>query len=87
MQLNTDLEDLDGFLPVDVVVTNEGSHAPFEILKSVLMMTTVTASLLVKVPILCQFPDIIIKSIMLSFWSILRRLKKQIDHLILILAK
>ena len=29
MQLNTDLEDLDGFLPVDVVVTNEGSHAPF----------------------------------------------------------
>ena len=47
MQLNTDLEDLDGFLPVDVVVTNEGSHAPFEILKSVLMMTALTPSLLV----------------------------------------
>ena len=47
MQLNTDFEYLDGLLPVDVVVTNEGSHAPFEILKSVLMMTAVTPSLLV----------------------------------------
>ena len=73
MQLNTDLEDLDGFLPVDVVVTDEGGHAPFEILQSVLMMTAVTASLLVKVPILCQFPDIIvIRGIVLSYkriWS------------------
>ena len=47
MQLNAGLEDLDGLLPVEVVVTNEGSHAPFEILKSVLMMTAVTPSLLV----------------------------------------
>ena len=38
------LEDLDGLLPVEVVVTNEGSHAPFEIMKSVLMMTTVISS-------------------------------------------
>ena len=47
MQLNADLEHLDSLLPIDVVVTNEGSHAPFEILKSVLMMTALTPSLLV----------------------------------------
>jgi hypothetical protein len=60
MQLNAGLEYLDGLLPVEVVVTNEGSHAPFEIMKPVLMMIAVTAILLVKVPILCQFPDIIV---------------------------
>ena len=47
MQLNADLEDLDGLLPVDVVVSDEGGHAAFEIMKPVLMMTAVTASLLV----------------------------------------
>ena len=47
MQLNASLEHLDGLLPVDVVVTNEGSHAPFEILQPVLMMTAVTTSFLV----------------------------------------
>ncbi len=31
MQLNASLEYLDGLLPVEVVVTNEGSHAPLEI--------------------------------------------------------
>jgi len=77
MQLNASLEDLDSLLPVEVVVTDEGGHAPFEILQPVLMMTTVATSLLVKVPIFCQFPDIIIRSIMLSFWSILRRLKNR----------
>ena len=73
MQQNAGLEDLDSLLPVEVVVGDEGSHAPFEIMKPVLMMTTVTASLLVKVPILCQFPDIIvIRGIVLSYkriWS------------------
>ena len=47
MQLNADLEYLHGLLPIDVVVSNEGGHAPFEIMKSVLMVTTVTTSLLV----------------------------------------
>jgi hypothetical protein len=47
MQLNASLEDLDGLFPVEVVVSNEGSHALFEILQPVLMMTAVTASLFV----------------------------------------
>jgi len=59
MQLNACLENLDSLLPVEVVVADEGSHAPFEIMKPVLMMTTVTTSLLVEVPEFCQFPDII----------------------------
>ena len=45
MQLNTDLEYI--VLPIEVVVTNKGSHAPFEILKPVLMMTAVITSFLV----------------------------------------
>ena len=45
MQLNTDLEYI--VLPIEVVVTNKGSHAPLEILKPVLMMTAITASLFV----------------------------------------
>ena len=53
MQFYASLEDLDGLLPVEVVVTDECGDAPLEILKSVLMVTTVRASLLVKVPILC----------------------------------
>ena len=47
MQLNAGLEYLDSLLPAEIIVTNECSHAPFEIMKSVLMMTTVTTSLLV----------------------------------------
>ena len=42
MQLNAALEYLDGLLPVDVVVGDEGSHAPFKIMKPVLMVTAVT---------------------------------------------
>ena len=80
MKLNACLEDLHGLLPVEVVVGNESGHAPFEIMKSVLMMIAVATSLFVKIPILCQFPDIIvIRSIMLSYrriWSPLRRLVK-----------
>ena len=41
MQLNTGLEYLDSLLPVEVVVGDEGSHAPFEVMKPVLMMPTV----------------------------------------------
>ena len=44
VQLNADFEDLDGLLPVEVVVSNEGGQAPLEIMKPVLMMTTVTHS-------------------------------------------
>ena len=47
MQRYASLEYLDSLLPAEVVVTNEGSHAPLEIMKPVLMMTAVTASLLV----------------------------------------
>jgi len=47
MQFYASLEYLDSLLPVDVVVGDEGSHAPFEVMKPVLMMPTVTASLLV----------------------------------------
>ena len=47
MKLNADLEYLDSLLSVEVVVTNEGGHAPFEIMKPVLMMIAVTTSLLV----------------------------------------
>ena len=60
MQLYADLEDLDSLLPVEIVVATESGDAFFEIMKSVLMMSTVTASLLVKVPIFSQFPDIIV---------------------------
>ena len=60
MQFYASLEDLDSFLPIKVIVTDEGSHAPLEILQPVLMMTTVATSLLVKVPIFSQFPDIIV---------------------------
>ena len=73
MQLNADLKYIDGLLSVEVVVANKSVDAPLEIPKSVLMVTAVTASLLVKVPILCQFPDIIvIRGIVLSYkmiWS------------------
>ena len=44
MQFYASLEYLDGLLPVEVVITDEGSHTPFEIMKPVLMMTTVTHS-------------------------------------------
>ena len=44
VQLNADLEDLDGLSPVEVVVSNEGGQAPLEIMKPVLMMTTITHS-------------------------------------------
>ena len=47
MQLNADFEYIDGLLPIEVVVGDESSHAPFEIMKSVLMVTTVTTSLFV----------------------------------------
>ena len=47
MQLNAGLEYIDSLLPVEVVVSDEGGDAPFEIMKSVLMVTTVTPSLLV----------------------------------------
>jgi len=43
MQLNADLEDLDSLLPVEVVVTDEGGDAPFEIMKPVLVVTAVTS--------------------------------------------
>jgi hypothetical protein len=42
-----DLEYLHGLLPIEVVIADEGGHAPFKILKSVLMMTTVTTNLFV----------------------------------------
>jgi hypothetical protein len=47
MQLYADLEDLDSLLPAEVIVVDESGDAALKILKSVLMMTTVTASLLV----------------------------------------
>ena len=47
MQLDAGLEYLDGLLPVEVVIADKVADAPLEILKSVLMMTAVTASLLV----------------------------------------
>ena len=60
MQLNAGLEYLDSLLPVEVVVGDECVDTPLEILQPVLMMTAVTASFLVKIPILCQFPDIVV---------------------------
>ncbi len=47
MKLNAALEDLDSLLPIEVVITDEGGHAPFEILKPVLVVLAVTTSLLV----------------------------------------
>ena len=68
MQFYASLEDLDSFLPIKVIVTDEGGHAPLKILQPVLMMTAVTTSFLVKVPIL---PDIIvIRSIEWSYREI-----------------
>jgi hypothetical protein len=59
MQLNADLKHLNGLLPVEIIVTDEGGDAALEIMKPVLVVTAVTTSLLVDVPIFCQFPDII----------------------------
>ena len=68
MQFYASLENLHGFLPVEVIVADEGGHAPLEILKSVLVVTAVTTSLLVKVPRFCQFPNIVvIRSIVWSY--------------------
>ena len=47
MQFYASLEDLNSLLPVEVVVADESGDAPFKILKSVLMMTTVTTNLFV----------------------------------------
>jgi len=44
MQQNASLEYLDGLLPVEVVVADEGGQRPFEILKPVLVVTTVISS-------------------------------------------
>ena len=57
VQQNANLEYLDSFLPIKVVVTDECGDAALEILQPILMMTTVTPSLLVKIPIFCQFPE------------------------------
>jgi len=79
MQLNAGLEYLDSLLPVEVVVADEGGDAPLKIMKSVLMMTTVTTSVLVKVPVFCQFSNIIaIRSVLRSYrriWSPLIKLQ------------
>ena len=47
MQLYADFEYIDGLLPVEVVVADEGGQAPFEIMKPVLMVTAIATSLLV----------------------------------------
>ena len=47
MQLYADFEDIHSLLPVKVVVADEGVDAALEIMESVLMVTTVTASLFV----------------------------------------
>ena len=65
MQLNTSLEYIDSLLPAEIIVSDEGGHAPFEILQPVLMMTTVATSLLVKGQIFSQFPDIIVIRVIL----------------------
>jgi len=71
MQLNTGLEYIDSLLPVEIIVADECGDTPFEILQPVLMMTTVATSLLVEVPIFCQFPDIVgIRSILVSYRGI-----------------
>jgi hypothetical protein len=68
VQQNASLEYLDSFLPIKVVVTDECGDAALEILQPILMMTTVTTSLLVRVPIFSQFPDIVvIRSILRSY--------------------
>ena len=47
MKLNACLKHIHSLLPVEVVVANEGGHALFEIMKPVLVVTTVTTSLFV----------------------------------------
>ena len=59
VQLYADLEHLHSLLPVKVIVGDEGVDAALEIMKPVLVVLTVTTSLLVQVPIFCQFPDIV----------------------------
>jgi len=44
MQLYADLENLHSLLPVEVVVTDKSSQRPFEIMKPVLVVTTVISS-------------------------------------------
>ena len=43
MQQNADLEYIDGFLPIKIVVTDEGGDAALEIMKPVLVVTPVTS--------------------------------------------
>ena len=47
VQLYADLEDTRGLLSVEVAVSDEGGDTLFEIMKSVLVVTAVTASVLV----------------------------------------
>jgi len=71
MQFYASLEDLDGFLPIKVIVTDESVDAALEILQPIQVMSTVATSLLVKVPIFSQFPNIIvIGSILRSYREI-----------------
>jgi hypothetical protein len=44
MQLYADLENIHSLLPVEVVVTDKSSQRPFEIMKPVLVVTTVISS-------------------------------------------
>jgi len=43
MKLYADLEDIHSLLPVEVVVADEGSQTPLEIMKPVLVVTAVTS--------------------------------------------
>ena len=71
MQLYADFEYIYSLLPVEVVVGNKGVDAAFEIMKPVLVVTAVAASLLVEIPVFSQFPDIIvIRSIVRSYREI-----------------
>ncbi len=44
MKLNASLEYLDSLLPAEIIVADKGGQRPFEILKPVLVVTTVISS-------------------------------------------
>jgi hypothetical protein len=74
MKLYADLEDIHSLLPVEVVVADEGSQTPLEIMKPVLVVTAVTS--LPSVPVIFINHNLHLDSLSLtlfrnlkSFWK------------------
>ena len=57
MQFYAGFEDLNGFLPIKLVMVNQILDAPLEILKSVLVVMPIATSFLTQVPVFRSIPE------------------------------